>query len=543
MASSTFASEKMIAMRNCRLTLILAAALTAVPACDRRMDDPYLADDSPLESLSHEMIILGDKLEDPYSVENVTRALASLYPTRAGRTQVDPTDLYVRFLPADEDEYNLLTDIGLELMDHPLDYQIVKDGDYYHDPAIADDEITWQYCVVPLDFRFPVGIRHEILDRCYIAEHDPATRTGGDGIDWMAVEQEAFRLTGNGDLLLPKTRANSSPRGRITIVDEDANGGQAFGVAGVRILCNSFVKFSSAYTDRDGYYEIPKSYSSSVRYRMMFKNEKGFAIGVNLVLVPASMSALGKGSSAGIDVEITKGSDRKLFSRCVVNNAVYDYYGRCSENDLDLASPPSNLRIWLFQNLSVSSSAMLRQGVVVESSLLNKYLGFYASLIKVFLPDITLGLKGAETYADIYSTVVHEMAHASHFTRVGKDYWNKYVGYILSAFVRTGKTYGDGTGENAGYCEVGEMWGYYMQNRIYNDRYGGVMPVAGSSYWFRPQILRYLDERGMSPSDIFRALTPDVRNRNELRDRLLTLYSSTHASIITDVFNRYPAEL
>lgn len=525
-------------MKNRKLLLLLGTVLGALPACDREGDDPYLVDATPLESLSHEMIVLGEKLEDPYSVENVTKALDALYPTRTGRTQVDPTDYYVRFLPADEDEYNRLTDMGMELMDHPLDYQIVKDGDYYHDPSVAEDAITWQYCVLPLDFRFPEDIRHEILDRCYIAEHDTNTRSGEDGIDWMAVEREAFRLTGNEDLLLPQTRAKAAPQGRITIVDDDANGGKAFGVAGVRVICNSFVKFSSTYTDRDGYYEIPKTYSSSVRYRLMFKNLKGFAIGVNLILVPASMSALGKGPSEGLDVEVTKDSDRKLFTRCAVNNAVYDYYERCREEDLNLSAPPSNLRIWLFQNLSVSSSCMLRQGAVVESSLVSKFLGLYAILLKAFLPDITLGLKDAESYADVYSVASHEMAHATHFVRVGKDYWNKYIYYIMSAFLRTGKTYGDGTGSEAGYCEVGEMWGYYMQNRIYNDRYGGVMPVAGSSYWFYPQILRYLDERGLTPSDIFRAMTEEVRTREELRQKLLDLYPD-YSTMINEAFSRY----
>ena len=525
-------------MKKSKLMLFLGAVLLTVPACDWQADDPYWVDGTPMESLSHDMIVLGGKLEDPYSVENVTRALEALYPTKAGRTPVDPTDFYVRFLPGNEEEYNRLTALGADLIDHPLDYQIVKDGDYYHDPSVPEDAITWQYCVLPMDFRFPEDIRYEILDRCYLSEHDPSTKSGADGIDWDAVEREAFRLTGNEDLLLPQTRSKALPQGRITIVDDKANGGKAFGVAGVRVLCNSFVKFASAYTDRDGYYEMSKSYSSSVRYRLMFSNQKGFSIGVNLVLVPASMSALGKGPAEGIDVEITKESDRKLFSRCAVNNAVYEYFDRCREDDLDLAEPPSNLRIWLFQNLSVSSAAMLRQGVVMDSEVVSGFLGLYAALIKVFLPDITLGLKDADSYADIHSVASHEMAHASHFARVGKDYWNKYVYYIMSAYVQTRETYGNGSGDNAGYCEVGEMWGYYMQNRIYNDRYGGVMPVAGSSYWFSPHILRYLDERGMVPSEIFRAMTPDVHDRDALRQKLCELYPE-RTSMINQVFDRY----
>lgn len=525
-------------MKNCKSILFLGAVLTAVPACKGQAGDPYLVDETPLESLSHEMIVLGDKLDDPYSVENITRALETLYPTKAGRTQVDPTDYYVRFLPADEAEYNRLLDLGLELFDHPLDHQILRDGDYYHDPSLAEHEITWQYCVLPLDFRFPEGIRHEILDRCYLSEHDPATKSGADGIDWAAVEREAFRLTGNENLLLPQTRAKSKPQGRITVVDDDSNGGKSFGVDGVLVMCNSFVKFASAYTDRDGYYELPKAYASSVRYRLMFKNRRRFAIGVNLILVPASVSALGKGSAEGIDVEITHESDRRLFTRCVVNNAVSDYYDRCGEEDLDLMRPPSNLRIWLFQNLAGSSAPMLRHGTMVETELVQRFLGQYAKLLPIFLPDLTIGLKGATSYSDLYGTTSHEMAHASHFARVGTAYWNKYILHILSAFVRTGKTYGDGTGADAGYCEVGEMWGFYMQNRIHNDRYGGVMPVAGSSYWFFPQILRFLDDRGMTPADIFRALTPEVHDIGALRQKLCDLYPE-RTNIINQVFNRH----
>ena len=50
------------------------------------------------EADGHGMIVLGDKLEDPYSVENVTKALTSLYASKADRVPVEATDLYVRFL-------------------------------------------------------------------------------------------------------------------------------------------------------------------------------------------------------------------------------------------------------------------------------------------------------------------------------------------------------------------------------------------------------------------------------------------------------------
>ena len=115
---------------------------------------------------------------------------------------------------------------------------------------------------------------------------------------------------------------------------------------------------------------------------------------------------------------------------------------------------------------------------------------------------------------------------------------DKFIFYILTAYVSTGETYGNGSGENAGHCAVGEMWAYYMQNRMFNDRSGGVMPVAGSSYWFAPQILRYLDERGMTRAEIFKALTADVTSAEALQAKLRTLYPDK-TSLIDQVFDRY----
>ena len=156
------------------------------------------------DSVPHDMIVFGDKLEDPYSVDNVIEALSSLYPTKAGRVDIKPTDIYVRFLPEDEEEYDRLVSLGILLIDHPIDYQVVREGDYYHDPSLEEDRITWQYAVVKPDFEFPEGISHEVLDQCYISDHDPVTRS--EGIDWAAVEREAFRLTGNAGMLQPEVR-------------------------------------------------------------------------------------------------------------------------------------------------------------------------------------------------------------------------------------------------------------------------------------------------------------------------------------------------
>lgn len=513
--------------------LLLAAScngsLLDVPDLQGQADDP---------SLRHEMIVLGSQLEDPYSVDNMNAALASLYSTKADRVVVEPSHLYLRFLPACEAELELLESCGLELLDHPVDYEIVREGDYYHDPDVPEGEITWQYAVVEKGHAFPDGIRYEILDECYIpSDEDIATRAGG--VDWAEVEREAYRLTGNAGMLAPETRARESgtPQGRITIVDDKL--GAEDGVKGVKVSCNSFVKFAHAYTDDEGYYKVDKNFNSRPRYRIVFKNKTGFAIGFNLLLQPASASTLGKNSPKGVNLSVSSSSDRKLFTRCVVNNAAYEYYRSCGSDDGDISTPPSNLRIWLFQNLELSSAPMLRQGAVVDDSVISDFLGEYTFLLKIFLPDLTIGLRGAGDYAEVYSRTVHELAHASHFMQVGKTYWNKYIKAMMSAFVNSGfTTYGNGTEENAGFCEIGEMWAYYMQSKLYRERYGLPDVAFGTSYWFYPQIMLYLDDRGLNRYKIFSSLTSDIDSREMLKKKLQYMYPEFKSAIV-QAFGRY----
>ena len=504
---------------------------------------------APDERLSDEpgMIVLGERLEDPYTVENMNKALAALYPTKADRVVLPATHLYVRFLPADEKQYATLEALGVELVDHPVDYEILREGDWYHDPEIAPERITWQYAVVGADFVFPVGIRYEVIDKCHIPAPGPSTKA--DGIDWEAVEREAYRITGNdrshpgldpGSPSYTATKAeqtSGTPSGRITIVDP-ALGGEPEGVRGVRVACNSFVKFAHAYTDADGRYKMETSFASQPRYRLVFKNAAGFAIGFNLILSPASCTGLGKGEATGMDFEVTPDSDKRLYPRCVVNNAGFDYWRSCETGSPGIKTPPANLRVWLLQGLDSGCAAMLQQGVLVDKSKVGEWLGEFSVLLKVFLPDVTLGLKGRESYADIYGAAVHEFAHASHFMLAGRDYWESYVRFILTSFVSSGfVAYGVGTEEDHGYCEVGEMWAYYRQSVLYRERYGGE-EAFGVGYWFHPQIFLQLEDRGLDASRIFQVLSSDVTDRTVLQKKLTSFYPE-YKSAINQAFMRY----
>ena len=134
---------------------------------------------------------------------------------------------------------------------------------------------------------------------------------------------------------------------------------------------------------------------------------------------------------------------------------------------------------------------------------------------------------------------MHEMAHASHYAQVGNDWWTPYITYVIRSYVTEGKqAYGSGSGENAGYCEVGEMWSYFMESVLFQDRYGGDIPTFGTTFWFYPQIFRYLYERGLTCADIFKSLKSTVTSRDDLMDSLVSLFPEQE-STIAQVFSRY----
>lgn len=523
--------------------IVLLALAASCIACSKEGLLPWGRQNSGEEELSHDMIVLGEQLQDPYSVDNMTKALERVAPAGAGRTTLDPTDFYVRFLPSDDSQLQALIDKGLELLDHPLDYRIVKDGDWYHDPSIPEGSITWQYAVVPVGFEFPKGIRYERLDDCYIAEHDPGTKS--DGIDWDAVELEAFRMTGNLDMLSPATKdgeekTSGQPQGRISIVDPQFDE-EPIGVKGVKVCCNVFVKVGTCYTDEEGYYKMSRSFQSKVRYRLMFQNVKGFCQGLNLILVPASMSALGKHSPEGLNLTVDGNSDSRLFMRCVVNNAGYDYFQEAQAPGSSYTVPPKDFRIWNLGFWGGEMPLFMHHGTIIETyDPISSALGEYTPLLKILPPDVVLGQKGNDSYASIYAAALHAFAHGGHFSLAGKEWWGNYAEYMLKSLIGSSvhSPHGSRGDDGSNYCEIAEVFAFYSQSVLYRMHYKESSAMFGTEYWFTPQLLMYLDERGLGIDKLAALFTADVTDMETLHNKLLSFYPAFKV-VINEAFIRY----
>ena len=330
------------------------------------------------------------------------------------------------------------------------------------------------------------------------------------------------------------------PQGRITILDPEYSP-EPVGVKGVKVSFNSFVKFTSCYTDESGYYKCSRWFAGNVRGRLIFKNVKGFSQGVNLVLLPASVSTFGTQPATGFDATIDSNSERKLFLRCVVNNAGYDYVEEAKNSFGAIPSLPGDFRIWSLDLFDCELPTMIHHGVFINTmEVLEDMPAAYGALIKLVHPDALLGFRDCGTYAEVYSKALHMFAHGGHFTQTGKDWWWNYLKFAVSSFIANTltSTYGTADNEWSSWGEVAETYAFYCQSVLYRRHYGESQELFGTSEWFSPQFLMYLDDRGLGLEKLAPLFSGDVTSMDELREKLLSYYPP-FKSVINEAYARY----
>lgn len=498
-------------------------------------DTPQTKSTLPTPYYTPQPIILGAKLTNPYSVKIMQDAADALVQPGYPVLQIAPTDLYVRFLPKDSADLNILYNIEqLELFDYPLDYEILEEGDYYHDPSLPENSPTWLYTTVKPDYKFP-DVQYEILEECYIPDTEISITPFSNSNSTISpedLEREAFKLAGLDSMLAdePLTRAAASyPSGRFTVIDTKT--GLREPIKGVKIRVHNIIKWATTYTDDNGNYSIRKKYRTKVHYAMIFQNSEGFKIWGNYAMLAPANHNMKFHSNAGFSQDLSSSSN--AWDWATVNNAVYDYYGECHQERI--MPPPSDLTIWCLRNTDWSSAIMVPhiKNVNVSLEILNNFflnIGISGSFLGLFLPDIFISTKIRKS-DEIYENVRHELSHASHCMWVGSDYWNRYINYILNCWSHGQDTYGDGTLTDNGLCAVGEMWGYAMGYIHQYEKYQGSVYKTDAypgkdDYFFYPDILWDIYKNGwLTKGDLFSCLNRDIDKVTELRENMKNRFS------------------
>ena len=109
-----------------------------------------------------------------------------------------------------------------------------------------------------------------------------------------------------------------------------------------------------------------------------------------------------------------------------------------------------------------------------------------------------------------------------------KTTWREKLGYGVGAI-----------GLDLSYGLFYSYLSYYLSSVLYKERYGGQLRDFGADFWFKPQIFRYIDQRGVGRDVIFEALKQkDVVDVASLRSALLKLAPSK-GTIIEQAFALY----
>lgn len=484
---------------------------------------------------SGDSIRVYEKLPNPYTL-NVMQRIYDDYSTTD--VALEPTDLYVCFMPKDSTQFKaLMQNEELELFNYPLDV-ILEEGEEYVNPDIEEGDIGWSYTTVSPDFEFPNDIDYIILDTCYIpAEGEVIVQTKGNDIDVEAIALGRLGYIDTTDVAT-KASSHSFPSGSIQVVVDTIRP-----VKGVKVRCNNIVKWATAYTDEQGNYTINKSFKTDVHYAIVFENIKGFDLWGNLGPLARANHNLKKHSPVGHSTVISQ--TNKAWDLAVVNNAAYDYYNMCDTTGI--STPPDNISIWVDKNAGYGGAPMLSKVDINPTLDYHPFLSFILNdieelltykLLEYVLPDVIIGTNG-RTMESINKLVSHELSHVSHFSTVGNSFWSRYITYIVDNI-----GYGDGTGQDAELCAIGEMWANFMEEILYwkkspttyiPSRYNGYVSVN----WIIPHVFWDLyASHTFTTKQIYDCLTPEIDTYEKLLNKMTTLYPDK-ADFIKWLFFKY----
>ncbi len=550
--------------------------------------------------------ILGKKLENPYSVENMQKAFDNLTSENKLKSaiKIEPTHYYVRFRPKSEQELEtILRDTTLTFYSYPLDFEIKRGGTHYHDPSIPDNEITWQYTVVSVKYIFP-KIHYQILAKLFLIEKDGEFQklksANIDYSDWLQLEEEALRITGN---LTEKTvqgnvlkSSSWRPSGTIKVWDDrltssqtntravfdhweyyDCSGGELEALKSANLIepIEGDPSDSVGICQRAIYrYETVTSASShlislegvEVRARRWFTTHKGYAdsqgrfVCDGTFIRDANYSIEwerwdfdirdgsygqayynGPKQTGDWNLDIEKASTPKSFLFAHIFRAAYTYY--YNHDNWGIKPPPERDGVFGFlqHRLHIAGRDEVGQ---------SHYFTFNEFWLAA---QIVVSLRSNDWDSrDIFGTTIHELAHASH--------WE--IGYTTGQYVW-----------DALFSEpkVPESWAVGVEWQITNDVYHwislyGRHPVTNTPYQdltinniigdsdgYTPLVIDLIDERnqygsslmpndrvqGYTLSQIENALSLSFGNWWSWRNNLKNFYTNPTEEYVDYLFQTY----
>lgn len=346
---------------------------------------------------------------DPYKLSVMQQALnrAAASNPEIPSVTLQPTDYYVRFLPQDTLQMDILEGLKIELFNHPLDQM----EDYEEvEQTEATPIYNWLYSVVPADFVFPEGIQHEVLYGVFIQRDKRISPSQEHQLPmniYDSVLNEALGMTGNAPMTR-STMAYWSPSARLQYVvgpDDKGIAQDTLPLIGAKVRVYYYSFLSHGITNEQGETGPICTTNVSVRYEIVWEDPmwKTYIGASNLVRT----LDMGDKYTAQIDTVFTQGSWGCTMSG--VHTGLYSYFHKNYPLTQELQRPGKRIRIALMDQSGRSSFVPIRAHAMY----------FYCrSDDRLLRSD------------EVMNNIFHELGHASHnklepwkydFRALGKD--------------------------------------------------------------------------------------------------------------------------
>lgn len=347
------------------------------------------------------MMILGEKLENPYSVENMQKAYHNLKKKKSDFPEmvIEATHLYIRFLPENQEEYDkLLWDSIIEIYDHPLDFEIIQVGNFYHDPTIPLTSITWQYCAIPINQTLP-AFKYEVLAELFIPPTHSVENINkkNDNLNefYDLLENESLYITNNLNENSKSKGSKWTPKGSVKALDDILN--RYVPIQGVKVRANRWFTTYTAITDANGNYAMSGTFKNPADYSIVWEQEDFDVRDGNW-----GQATMNSKNIEGDWNAIISSGESSLHA--TIFRAAYRYY---YNNTLGIKSPPTNK--WYRSKIKIAAHDKDKD-----------FNGDFAKWrnwltwpqIRIYNLDASGNLKNRQS---IFSTTIHELAHASHW--------------------------------------------------------------------------------------------------------------------------------
>ncbi len=336
-------------------------------------------------------ILKETQIINPYSVTNMSIAYANIkssFPEDS--LNIKPTHYYIKFMPIDDEQFSLLKiDSTLNIYDFPLDYVQIEGSGAYHDPAVPEGQPTYQYASVKVDYSFP-NVPYQILENLYIPEEDQILYQSHENLIDSLV-YESLRLTNN---LGDEMRGDHwQPKGNIKLRDEDLDENESIPLEGVKVRARRLMTTYTGITNRDGHFECDGTFKYKANYSIKWERYD-FEIRDSW-LGTATYNGPYKKGDWNLDDTI---GVQKFYG--TIFKAAHHYYYKDIKG---LRRPPQNT-FWKTQlTIRAYNEANADNGQHCAPC---RFLGL-GSAIKIYNPQ--------HPSSEIYGTVMHEIAHASHW--------------------------------------------------------------------------------------------------------------------------------